>query len=330
MIKNKQFPMTTITQAIEKARIELLQKGTVIPSPHGGNRRVLYGYVLEIDEFTEERYPYWNKEEDEWYQNIFVRKETTKPPEEKQGQLIFPYTYSHRARYHDNGLGYLGAILNQRNSLGLRSILIKDILEELGSIAHSVHIENVLALLSTQERINEYQRHANYFRSGSIKQAIKATRVDLLEQAIQELQHDPNSSRATTGSLIYQHLDFALGKAGGIPPYQNYQLFIEQGKLISIHQHRSLDINGGVQLDFNHDIDWGMHASQKLGIPLGRIIIIANNLHAYEGDKHLDKKTTIKDWLLKVTYGYDTTQTSPQEIIQKYQKQIQQVMRTQQ
>lgn len=327
--------MTTITQAIEEARKELLERGTIVPSPHGGNRRVIYGHKLEIDEFSERRYPYWSQKEDEWYQNIFVRKETTKPPEQDQGTILFPYTYAHRARYNDGGLGYLTTFAQTiKPEEGIQTTSKTRLIQYLKETIKHTHIENILAILSSKRiaRFLNEQIFINEFQTDHemLHNLLKSRRVDLLEQIITELQQDPNSSRAITASFIYPDTDFALGKAGGIPPYQNYQLFIEGGKLISIHQHRSLDINGGVQLDFNHDIDWGQYASQKLGIPLGRIIIIANNLHAYEGDQHLSEKTTIKNWLLKVTYGYDTSQIKPEEILKKYEKQIEQAWRAQQ
>src|SRR5258708_11042747 len=61
-----------------------------------GRVKSIKGISLIINEpFKEKKnYPYWKKEEDDWYQDNFVKKETNLPPEIiKKRKDINPYKY---------------------------------------------------------------------------------------------------------------------------------------------------------------------------------------------------------------------------------------------
>jgi UDP-N-acetylglucosamine enolpyruvyl transferase len=113
--------------------------------------------------------------------------------------------------------------------------------------------------------------------------------------------------RIEAGSFII------LGAAGGVPVYQNYQLYVNFDKkgnpvgITSYHLHRAIDAFGGAQLDINHDKEWGLYASKKLKLPLKKIVIYVNDVWAsFDKDmQHLSNKTDIRSWLFSVTDAYD-------------------------
>ena len=87
-----------------------------------------------------------------------------------------------------------------------------------------------------------------------------------------------------------------------------------------------MDVSGGAQLDISHDREWGLFISKKIGLPLKRIEIIANNLHLYvpseRSNENLTDKTNIRDWLFSVTAGYNPSEVNTKELLKKYQEKI--------
>ena len=104
--------MTTTKEALEKAQQDIEEKGFKSVSERGETFS-LNGYKLTITDFENDLYPYWNEKSDKWYQKEFVRKETSKKPEDlSNGFNIYPYTYAHRSRFYDSGCGYVLGIID--------------------------------------------------------------------------------------------------------------------------------------------------------------------------------------------------------------------------
>lgn len=260
-------------------------------------------------------YPYWSKTEDEWYQDNFVRKETNLPPELTVGKGdIHVYKYAWRSRFYDSGYGYLVAFLKVMKQLKIKQIRLKnkaDLTDLIKKTYRLIHPEITLAVLSWkgQKLINLYLKQPKM-----TDLELQSHRRDTLDSIITELEHSPNSRRAIIPSFIYPHIDHT-GAAGGVPVYQNYQLYVNfdnQGKptgLTSMHLHRAIDAFGGAQLDINHDRDWGKIASKRLKLPLEKIIIYINDVWASfdkSADyKHLTQKSDIKKWLYSVIDSYE-------------------------
>lgn len=287
------------------------QKGTV---------KSIKAVTLIIDDPLNEtkNYPYWSKLEDDWYQDNFVRKETNDPPEQIQAATsevdtqIFPYKYAWRSRYYDLGYGHLKALVTilkrfkiydlPAGKAGLRFKNKKQLTNLLLTTYKLIHPEILLAVLSWKgsKLINFYLKNPQV-----LDQELSSNRTDTLLKVIEELRKHPNSRRAITPSFIYPQIDHS-GGAGGIPVYQNYQLYInfDKGKpksLTSFHLHRAFDAYGGLQLDINHDKEWGLIASKKLGLPLEKMVIYGNDVWAGENNSKKD----IRSWLLAATNSYD-------------------------
>jgi hypothetical protein len=289
-------------------------------------------FVIDGPLDDSKNYPYWDKESDDWYQDNFVRKETNKPPEDispsfqiypykqslkgkiKDDYLIFPYKYAWRSRYYDLGYGHLKGVVDLLKKLGIKQLNLKnknDLVSLLKDSYKLYHPELILAVLSWKglKLINFYLEN-----QALLKDELASNRIDILLSIIAELKQNPTSRRAVTPSFTYPHIDQSGGAAGGVPVYQNYQLYIEfdkKGKalgLISFHLHRAFDAYGGMQLDINHDKDWGKIASKELGIPLLKMVIYGNDVWAADEKgtpKDIAVKTNINSWLLAATDAYD-------------------------
>src|SRR4051812_8361836 len=90
-----------------------------------GSVKSIKGTCLVINDPLKEskNYPFWKKANNDWYQQNFVKKETTNPPEFiKKGQDIYSYTYSWRSRYFDQGWGYIIAVLELLKKQGIKKL----------------------------------------------------------------------------------------------------------------------------------------------------------------------------------------------------------------
>lgn len=260
-------------------------------------------------------YPYWSKQEDQWYQDNFVKKETNLPPEIiKKGQDIYPYKYVWRSRYFDNGWGHILAVVELLKKSGFKKTKFKnkqELIDFLKKTYQLYHPETILAVLGWKggKLMDFYLNHPEL-----LNMEFATNRTDTLLTVIDEIKNNPNSRRAITHSFTYEHIDHS-GVAGGVPVYQNYQLYTDfdsRGKpagLISLHLHRALDARGGAQLDISHDREWGQIASQKTGLPLKKIVIYCNDIWYQVPEKgahkDLETKTDVRSWLFAVTDGYD-------------------------
>lgn len=290
------------------------QNGTEIQTQRGMAKSIR-GVTLIINDISDEKknYPYWSKTEDDWYQDNFVRKETNLPPEQIiKDADIFTYKYAWRSRYYDGGFGYVKAFISSLGKLEIKKLNINSISQLRDLITQTyryIHPESLLAVLSWKgsRLINFYLENPAILDLELLSQ-----RRDTLESVIAELKQSPNSRRAIIPSFTYEHIDHS-GAAGGVPVYQNYQLYVnfnrkgEPISLTSLHLHRAIDAFGGAQLDINHDKEWGLLASRKLGLPLQNIVIYINDVWASFDKNHqnLSRKTDIRSWLFTVTDSYD-------------------------
>ncbi len=278
-----------------------------------GRFKSIKGVTLVIKNPLDEanNYPYWSKPNDEWYQNNFVRPQTTFLPEAHSllNTDVYAYRYSDRSRYYDAGWGYVKGVfeLLEKNNLYPESLegLIKDTYQE-------YHPERILSVLAWQgvDLMENYQCSRM-----SLNVILERSRIDTLCSIVEELKRDPSSRRAITPSFTYPHIDHITGPFGSVPVYQNYQLvtqFNQSGEpegLVSLHWHRAMDARGGTQLDISHDRDWGTIASEKLGLPLKQMVIFCSDLWCQlpgeETDSNLVKPTDIRKWLFSMTGAYD-------------------------
>lgn len=301
---------------LQKAKKILLEKGVKTKSQRGltwSLNKILL--VWTNPQAGKERYSFWSKKEDQWYQNIFVKKRKSHCPENlaKKNDWLFPYTYAQRSRFCDGGLGYSLALVKAAKKIdtNLNQILGNpgDFTSWLAKIGEMVHLQNILSVLKWWQK----DLFIYWFNNEKLLQAIlNKTRIDALERIIQEINACSLTRRAITPSFIYP-LDYFLKPAMGLPPYQNFQLLPgkEKEPLSSLHWHRSLDAAGGAQLDFNHDFDWLAKAGLKTNRPMGTIAILVGNLHLYADSEKKARHTiipndNIKKWLAKVTDGYQS------------------------
>ncbi|MBI4128379.1 MAG: hypothetical protein HY459_04945 [Parcubacteria group bacterium] len=327
----------TLSEAIEKAREQLAKEGVRHRSSLGTTLR-LFGAIITVPYQSEGEhwYPYWSKTDDEWYQHEFVAKrEPIEAIKERKG--LFSYRYADRSRFHDAGFGALAATVAITRHLSYIEIPLTsnaELTRFLAAAARHVHPQVILATIAWvgAVRLKEYTQSPE-----RIFDHLALIRRDTLDIIVNELRLRPNSRQAITPSFLYPPIDFINWRVerNFIPPYQDFQLMITPEGLVSIHQHRSLDVKGGIQLDINHDRAWLTEASQALGVPPAKIVTIANDLHEYIDDgggphnsKHLTEKTTIRDWLFSVTDGYDPTTVDREAFLAKprYQTMIEAVL----
>jgi hypothetical protein len=309
-----QINATSLGEAQSKLIEKILDSGPLLPSQHGDTQVIFGEQVIAVESSTELdfEYPYWDKLSDEWYRKVFVQAEANLPVEQlAKNEFVFAYRYCDRSHFYDGGLGYLLAsikILQQAHASRLdrssKSIqAIRSAIFESTEVLHPFNFLSALAGFGL-DLVNEYLEDTS-----RLEQLLKAQRKDAIAGLTSVLLADSTSRQAITPSFMYATTDYN-GVLRAVPPYQNYQVFIvddgESKYLLSVHQHRSLDAKGGIQLDYNHDIYWGKMVSKALGIPLRKVVIVANNCHVYLGQKNAElvNKTNIEDWLVRVTYGY--------------------------
>ena len=275
-----------------------------------------------------DRYVFRSLKEDEWYQNIFVRKLSKNIPERlaSSGEYLFPYKYAQRGRFYDSGWGYtfgvVRAIERVGGSLDTHLKNIKNFESWLVDLGKYIHLQTVL---TTFTKWGSKKMLKFWAKNISLLETIKdSSRIDPLEKIIKEVKNTSETRRAITPSFMYGG-DYLLNPMMGVPPYQNFQLLPgkENDKLSSLHWHRSLDASGGAQLDFNHDFDWLSEASVKTGRKMGGISVITGNLHLYSSEE----TDNVKDWLYRVTDGYASDSNTLMELSKKdvYAKNIRRV-----
>lgn len=256
-------------------------------------------------------------EETGWYLTQFVDKRPENDPAQlpQANELLFPYTYAARTRFWDGGWGYLTTLLRALREVPVtlttaqadRSSFL-DLVAQLGEF---VHVQTVLSLfaLYPPPALAPYRKNPRLALSNAAN-----WRTDQFEQAIADIGANPHSRRAVVGPLNYPHLERQLVPQMGKPPYQLFQFLpgAATAPLSTIHEHRSLDLVGGAQLDFMHDLRWLGEACHALNRAPGDITIVAHNLHEYAAPPVGE---TIEQWLCRVTDGYRSGQGIPRQLL---------------
>src|SRR5262249_17912363 len=158
-------------------------------------------------------------------------------------------------------------------------------------LAEELHLQTVLSLLALYPPalLGHYHDHPEL-----VLGMARAWRRDTLASAIADLAENSYSRRAVVGPLGYPQLEEELKPQMGKPRYHLFQPLPDDAAepLRSIHEHRSLDIVGGAQLDFHHDLAWLREASGRLRRPVGDITIVAHNLHEYQEKREAEPQLT--------------------------------------
>jgi hypothetical protein len=270
----------------------------------------------------------WSQQEAQWYLHTFVEKHTGTDPlaPASVGTLLFPYTYAARARFWDAGWAHLSALVAamRQHDITLARLAQSQpyFTEAVALLGQHLHLQTVLSLLALYPPLIL----ARFIQQPELAQAMAhAWRADSFQSAVDDLASNPHSRRAVVASFGYPHLEDKLSPQMGKPPYQLFQLLPADADapLSSIHEHRSLDVVGGAQLDFLHDLNWLTEASQTLQRPLGDIALVAHNLHEYESllpaemGAQKENTTEIEQWLCSVTDGYPAGQGIPALLLQQ-------------
>lgn len=270
----------------------------------------------------------WSPAEAQWYLHSFVEKHAGTDPltATSSGQLLFPYTYAARTRFWDAGWAHLSALVSAMRQQAITLARLSQsqpyFQEALALLGEHLHLQTVLSLLA----LYPPPLLAQLVEQPDLVQAMaRAWRSDVFESAVADLASNPHSRRAVVSSFGYPHLEDKLSPQMSKPPYQLFQLLPADGDapLSSIHEHRSLDVVGGAQLDFLHDLGWLTEASRVLHRPLGDISIVAHNLHEYQsllpaemGEP--DASTAeVEQWLCSVTDGYHAGRGVPQALLKQ-------------
>jgi hypothetical protein len=334
---NLQIESNSLGKLLTETKDILIEKGIKSESQKGATyslNNVLLSWENPKTDNT--RYTFWSKKANDWYQRVFVRKESAKLPEElpESGDLLFPYTYAQRGRLYDGSWGLGLAVVNAARKLktDLNKVCMdrKSVNSWLGKMGEMVHIQNVMAVLIWWKK-DIFNFWLKNYRTLEI--LVENTRFDPLEKISEEIRLAPLTRRAITPSLVYS-IDYMLTPMIGIPPYQNFQLLPSEkdSPLSSLHWHRSLDASGGAQLDFNHDLEWLSFACRKTRRRMGTISILVGNLHLYvssEGKKEesILANESIEDRLNMWTDGYRSGKGVVKDLLQKdaYQKNLNRV-----
>lgn len=270
----------------------------------------------------------WEQEEANWYLHTFVDKHADNDPlnTDSASKLLFPYTYAARSRFWDAGWAHLfvlvSAIRHHKITLAKAYQTKQYFLDMLAILGEHLHLQTALSFLA----LYPPPILSHYAQSPDLVQAIaKAWRCDPLDSAIDDLASNPHSRRAVVGSFCYPHLEEKLRPQMSKPPYQLFQFLPDNADepLSSIHEHRSLDVVGGAQLDFLHDLTWLIKASRKLSRPIGDITIIAHNLHEYHSlfqvqeSAQLYSESEVEKWLCSVTDGYKAGRGVPKLLLKQ-------------
>jgi hypothetical protein len=270
----------------------------------------------------------WSAHDAAWYLGTFLEPSPHTDPliERTPGALLFPYTYAARTRFWDAGWAHVAMLATL---LRLHDVHIEQacrsrpyFLQMVTLLAEHLHLQIVLSLLALFPPV----QLARYRDEPELARTLAhAWRRDTLASAIADIAANPHSRRAVVSALSYPHLEEALQPRMALPPYQLFQLLPDDSEapISSVHEHRSLDVVGGAQLDFLHDRAWLALAGGELGRPAGDITVIAHNLHEYaepaasDGDADGSVVPPIERWLCRVTDGYRSERGVPRELIQQ-------------
>lgn len=259
----------------------------------------------------------WSVADEAWYLATFVEKQVTTDPltPPAPDALLFPYSYAARSRFWDGGWAHLAvlveALADTQITLSAASAALDAFTELVATLGERLHVQTVLSLLALypQPLLAQWLRAPDLARQMALR-----WRTDHVAVALDDIGTQPHSRRAVVGPLGYPHLERQLVPQMGKPPYQLFQFLPDDPAmpLSTVHEHRSLDVVGGAQLDFAHDLLWLREACSTLGRTPGDITIVAHNLHAYT---ETPPDETIEQWLCRVTDGYRRGQGMPASLL---------------
>jgi len=265
--------------------------------------------VLTEPDSPIDRYPYWDQESDEWYLDTFIR-DSLGPPEKTGHDIILPYTYSWRSRFHDAGWGHMWGVVRLLQKLNYSELpfeRVADIQQLIRESYRYYHPNIVLGVMAWQKRSQLELFLANPL---ILAQIVKSVRRDILSEIIDHLNYKPSSHKAITPSLLYHNLD-THRITTHTPAYQNYQVQIlkdvhgQNTGFQTFHHHRAMDAGGSGQLDFSHDLEWGKEVAEQLGLPLRQITIHTNLAYLITRDRtNTGNPENIADQLTRATGGY--------------------------
>lgn len=316
----------SLQELLERARTLIQEQGSMHETQRGRTyslNNVMLTWEKPAEDATS--YWYWDEEADEWYQKYFVERADVNDPAvlPAAGDPLYSYRYAHRSRFWDGGWGYVVAVLRALAKEGVQELPESpaELKTVIARAAQHVHVQAVMAALLW---VGRSHMHALLADPGRAEEMLGRMRMDTLQNAVEEIKANPGSRRAVTVSFVYPAIDFALKPAMSVPPYQFFQLLPADkpdAELASSHVHRSLDVAGGAQLDFHHDLAWLSEAAAATGRPVGDITVIAHNLHLYvagaESNGHLTEKTTIQEWLNAVVDGYPAGSPEARALLEK-------------
>lgn len=304
-------------EALHDAQTHQTQRGSTLSA----NLMIL---TWQAPQIIDQETLIWTAKDTQWYLRTFVDRTTETDPltPPRSGTLLFPYTYAARSRYWDGGWSYLYVLLRAIRahdfSLERARESKRYFLSMVSMLGDELHLQTVLSLF----HLYPYALLTAYLdRLELVSATIDAWRVDTLKTAIQDIAQNPHSRRAVVNSFSYPHLEESLKPQMGKPPYQLFQFLPNDpdAPLSSAHEHRSLDIVGGAQLDFAHDYAWLESACRQLKRPMGDITVIAHNAHEYQDHANTLPAYAgdIAAWLRFVTDGYAAWQGEGARLIKE-------------
>lgn len=273
----------TIEKLVKRIYEEVSKHGENITS-FEGKLKVLNGVTLILENPSDisERYPYWDEASEKWYLQNFVSPQVG-PPETINRPIIYPYTYSWRSHYYDQGWGYvflIATILQQLNYSSLPFSRAEDLNQLISETYRQVHPDVLMAVLAWIGKTNLEQFIA---QPDSLSGILSLTRRNVIAEVVAQLQSSTYSNHALTPSMHYIYTD-NFGFLNHTPAIQSYQVITDFDSKMnpvgfeSFHLQKTMSADGSGQLDFAHDIEWGKIIQEKTGLPLTRITIYVNQL----------------------------------------------------
>jgi len=328
----------TIREVLESARDAVYKNGQRIATDRG-EMQVLHGatVILEnIDRHTqtirdEDRYPHWTKADETWYLRTFVRPEFG-PPEDSRHEIIFPFTYAWRSRFHDQGWGHVLKLILLLQNLNYSEVPFtrkEDIDQLVRETYRQFHPDLVLAVFNWlgKQNLQEF-----LIEPEQLKRILNTTRRDLIKQI--GVQFNPSQPHAYF-STIYVHLDSEeiLEKT---PVYESIHVapvFDRQQNPVGFdiyHVHHPFYADTVSQLEFAHDLEWGREIAEATGLPLRQIAVFTPRLYLYpETKNHIHSPSLdIQSYLMTNTSGYEPARLDIEQFLglKNYGRKVLQVL----
>ncbi|RLJ01208.1 MAG: hypothetical protein DRP11_04860 [Candidatus Aenigmatarchaeota archaeon] len=293
----------TVFDVLEKANEFVRKHGKVHIIDQAGRKERTWdcgNMLLVVENPFSDRYGFsWSRKEDEWYQDVFVRKsgfEGRYVVEYKGKRAVLPYLYKQQFRFSDCGLGEEADVLEALMETNNEDVILREFL------IHPQVLRGVLE--SYREKGVNLEKMKKEEVLTALRNESKIKETDQIETVIRRFLKDRNTRRAFITSHVQPHL---LRHREAVYPYSWHNFYIREidGErvMVSTTGMRSNDMARGTQLDLNHNIDWAVEvktALEKNGIEVDRILValFTNSAHIYE-----PREENIFEWLVRVTHG---------------------------